>query len=239
MTTAYATVQELRDEGLSESQFGDEALQRKILFCSSLIDRWTGRWFYPRALTLVLDGSGCDILQLGSPIISVDGVRVLSQSTLSSDAELLDITQLRVYNRHLSGLLDPDDRNNPKIQWVAPVIGASTGRLLLPGGFFPNGVQNVEVTGTFGYTDPDDAVPEGKTPELIKQACMMLVVRESLKIADVDGRQEQALAGRVTSLRTRDQSITWNPAKQTSYTGDPRIDSIIASFRRPPTLGAV
>lgn len=236
----YATVQQLRDEGVTTAQITDAALRAKISMMSRLIDMWTGRWFYPQVMTLLIDGTGGRILQLGPPIISISQVRLLTQgdTLVESDDTIVNLNSLRVYNRHLTQLLtDPDDRNNPKIQWVAieeHQIGVDSV------GCFPRGTQNIQVVGSFGYTDPD-GTPSGKTPVLINQACMMMVVRNIPKLANTDARDEQAMRGRMTSLRTRDQSITWAAPsiKSTSpWTGDPTIDSIIAMYRRPPMLGA-
>lgn len=247
----YASVQELRDEGVTLSQASDDQLLARIARCTALIDRWTGRWFEPRAKTLLLDGSGGAILQLGPPIISISELKLLGQGSLiiTTSNEVVTLDEIRIYNRHLTaGLTDPDDRNDPKIQWLGferarrmPEIASIS--------YFPKGVQNVQVTGVFGYTDPDPDPdeddpdpPVGVTPALITYACMQMVIADLPKLGDVEARDEQAMRGRMTSLRTRDQSITWSAlgAKQIgTFTGNPSIDSIIASFRRPPALGAV
>jgi hypothetical protein len=239
----YATVQQLRDEGVTTAQATDDQLLARISRCSQLIDRWTGRSFEPKEKTLLIDGSGGSILQIGPAIISISEVRVLGQSSLyimSSD-EPIDLDQIRVYNRHLTEeLTDPDDRNNPKIQWLA-FEGSRRMPEVAPIAYFPRGVQNIQVTGVFGYTDPDGS-PEGKTPDLISYACMQMVVADLPKLGDVEARDEQSMRGRVTSLRTRDQSITWSAvsSKQAgAWTGSQAIDNILASYRRPPTLGAV
>jgi hypothetical protein len=241
----YATVQQLRDEGVTTTQASDSVLHRKIVMMSALINRWTGRWFYPRSMTLLLDGNNADTLMVGPPIISVSAVTLLDQGNVITSDTVVELSDIRIYNRHLTQqLLDPDDRNNPKLQWLR-FDGL---RHHLPGivsaGFFPRGTQNIRVVGYFGYTDPD-GTPSGKTPDLINYACMQLVVRDLPKLTDFEARDEQAMRGRVTSLRTRDQSITWaapgqkSTALGSSWSGDPAIDSIIASYRRPPTFGAV
>lgn len=41
------------------------------------------------------------------------------------------------------------------------------------------------------------------------------------------------------SERTRDQGYNLDPLRaQGAFTGDPEVDAIIASFQRPPQLGA-
>lgn len=239
----YATVQQLRDEGVLTSQATDAQLLTKIRRMSALIDRWTGRWFYPKATVLTLDGTGKNMLLIGPPIISVSQVKLLGQGAvlMSASDDIVELAEIRVFNRHLTqGLTDPDDRNSPKIQWL--IFQRIGDRLIevVNQGLFPLGVQNIEVTGVFGYTDPDGTLT-GKTPDMINWVCMAMVVKDLAKLADTDARDEQAMRGRMTSLRTRDQSITWSAQTQKvsgPWTGDQQIDSIIASFRRPPSLGA-
>lgn len=239
----YATVQQLRDEGITTAQLSDQQLLSRIQIASAQIDRWTGRWFYPRAMKLLLDGNGKDTLLVGPPIISISEILQLGQGSvyITNSSETVDLENVRIYNRHLTQqLTDPDDRNSPRVQWLSfNWYNRLPG--IMPSGIFWQGVQNIQVTGVFGYTDFDGS-PTGKTPDLITQACMMMVVRNMAKLGDIDARLEQALSGRLTSQRTRDQSITWaapNPKQITPWTGDPTIDGIIASYRRPPALGAV
>jgi hypothetical protein len=249
----YASVEELRDEGVS-IDVSDTQLTRVIWRASALIEAYTRRWFYPKDCVFMLDGSGSDILQIGPSIIWIDEVRVLAPDylVLSAVDELIDPLSLQVYNRHLTqGLTDPDDRNNPKIQYLSSWSGDRRLTNVFPVGFFPRGVQNIYIKGIFGYTEPDNGVtlwpntlvPVGKTPELIKVACMMLVVRDLLPLADLQGRTEAALEGNVTQHRTRDQSITYGGksgiSTGASIISNPEVRSLLAPFCRPITLGAV
>lgn len=246
--TVYATVQQMRDEGVTIAQASDPQLTAKIARCSQMIERWTGRWFYPKSLLLLIDGKGKDILQLGPPIISIDEVKILGQGSLyiTSSDEVVALDEVRVYNRHLTEQLqDPDDRNNPKVQWLTFQDLGRRMPEVVPIAIFPRGVQNIQVTGTFGYTDYD-GTPNGKTPDLINVACMMMVVMDLAPLVDMDSRFEAMMRGRLTALRTRDQSISWAATANLrplgtggNWTGNPQVDGIIASFRRPPTLGAV
>lgn len=237
----YCTVSELRDEGVPET-FSDTHLLRRISMASRLIDRVTGRFFAPRQLTLKVDGRGGRMILLNMPIIAISTVEFetspFQPSSLSIEPDLL-----RVYNRHISqNLTMPDDRNNPKIELYHPsddITSASPytfTRLI-----FPEGQQNVTVSGVFGYTDYDGANPQGSTPLLIRRACMLLVIRDLYKFADISNRDEMLKRSRIIIERTRDQSYELENLARlrgAMFTGDPEIDNILAAYMRPPFLGA-
>jgi hypothetical protein len=62
----------------------------------------------------------------------------------------VDLDDVEVYNRHLSqGLVDPDDRESPKI-----VVNVSDIAKIGFIDYWPRGNQNIQVQGVFGYTDP-------------------------------------------------------------------------------------
>lgn len=225
----------------------DPVLARRIALATALIDKWTGRWFEPRALTLMLDGSGSSVLLLGSPIIAVTEINILLQDFDASESDV-ELNQVRIYNRHLLGRLDPDDREDPRIEWLSHDTLAENPGALFHQGRWPRGTQNIEVVGTFGYTDPDvggGSAATGVTPVLIKHAALLLVMKNLPLLADTEARQETAAAHRLTSLRTRDQSISYagpmsgsGTRLQGAFSGDPEIDNIIAAYCRPPSLGA-
>ena len=256
----YVTVDQLRAEGVS-ADLSDARLHVLIQRASTMIDNWTHRWFVPREMTLLLDGKGSDILQIGPPIIAISEVKILVPDTtyIPTINEIVDLLSIRVFNRHLTEqLLDPDDRNNPKIQYVTSWYGTRLVPEVYPFSWFPVGVQNIQVKGIFGYTDYDGGValatdgvtPVGKTPDMISLACMMLVVRDLLPLADLAGRNDQALASRVTQLRTRDQSISYGAQVGTSsgigtssnapgIVGNSEIKAILEPYCRGGSLGAV
>lgn len=259
--SAYVTIDELRDEGVAAT-ITDAQLLRVIRRASALIDAWTHQWFEPRAMTMLLDGTGSDTLLIGPAIISISQIRILERDgsvNLVSPLEDITLDRVRVYNRHLQGLTDPDDRNNPKIQFVSSALGMPH-RVVdrFASGWWQRGVQNVELTGFFGYTDPDPdetvvsgGFPHGKTPEAIKLACLMLVVRDMLPLSDVEGRTDAALAGRVTRLRTRDQEIAYSSSNSSTggtsvaasagsgIFGNVEIMTLLAPYCRRFTLGSV
>lgn len=245
----YCTVADLRARGVPSTGFGarsDADLLLLIQDQSRLIDMYTGRWFGPRSLTLRLDGTGRRGFMLEIPIISVSAIRLIG-SDFESASEV-ELSSVRIYNRHMSGLMDPDDRENPRIEWAefdkrweSDWGGGDIGDSFYPTRW-PEGTQNVEVTGVFGFTDPD-GTPTGRTPEGIRQACILMVLKAMISPLDPD-YFDTANAWRLTSLRTRDQTITWDaPSRLGSrgvgaFTGDPAIDNLLVRYFRQAHLGA-
>ena len=167
----YASVSDLRDEGVSLADASDARLQRVIALASRYVERATGRFFEPRVQTLKLNGTGKRVLLLGAPIIAIDQEKMDAGPFRPGDLSV-EPTLYRVYNRHLSqGLLDPDDRDSPKLEFFhgddlmgihfEPIRGLTLASLV-----WQFGEQNVTVKGVFGYTEPDGSAT-GATPELM------------------------------------------------------------------------
>jgi hypothetical protein len=242
--SGYALVSDLRAEGVSAAEASDARLARLIRLASQYVDRMTGRFFEPRSMTLTLDGSGGRILLLGHPIIAIRDVTL--QVAMPVEAGELPVTPsfFRIYNRHLTqGLLEPDDRENPRLEFFhesdllgvhsTPAASLGLGSLV-----WLRGVQNVVVTGLFGFTDPDGSAV-GRTPDLIRHVTKLLVLREIPAMTDTAQREDRQQRWRIVSERTRDQAYNLDPLRaQGGFTSDPEIDSIIASYQRPPQLGA-
>lgn len=244
-TDGYCSVQKLRDAGVTVAQASDAQLQQKISLASKWIDKLTGRFFEPRTKTIRVDGTGARGLLLGDPIISISEIKLISDDSIVTNP--IDLNDVRIYNRHMTqGLFDPDDRESPKIEFLMfderhEHLPVHVHEVFHPHRW-PKGTQNVEITGVFGYTDPDGTT-NGQTPDLICEACTLMVIRFFLS-TPAEGASDDANAWRVTEYKTRDQTIKFaDPAKLGSagvgaFTGDPQIDRILAMYARPPALGA-
>src|SRR5215831_5281000 len=243
-SSGYALVSDLRAEGVAPSDASDVRLAQLIILAGRYIERVTGRFFEPRRITLTLDGSGGRALLLGHPIIAVGSVTMAAGVFPELGVLPVMPSLFRVYNRHLSqGLVDPDDRENPRLEFfhwtdllgvhVRPAIHIEPGSLVwLPG------TQNIVVEGLFGYTEPDGGLV-GTTPELIRHVTKLLVLREVPVMTDLSRREERQRRWRLVSERTRDQGYSLEALQaQGAFTGDREIDVILASFSRPPQLGA-
>lgn len=244
----YCTIQDIRDEGISDSVIGDTALQKKIDRATAVIDRVTSNTFTPTPATIRLDGRGDRRLDLSMPIISITEVRLVDTADNKTvvPAELYE-----VYNRHLTQrLLEPDDRFDPRIVFV----GSDSRRLLgdtfvrfYGGRHWPRGKQNVEVEGYFGFTDWDSVDPMGVTPPEIVRACELLTVKDIPGLNDPESRWEEQSRNRITTVRTRDQQISLGGGGNTGagrgagaygyLTGDEEVDRILEHFMAPLSIG--
>ena len=237
--TLYATLEEIRAAGVPVSKASDEAVLLAIETSSRLIDAFTGRWFYPRTMSLIVDGRGNRTIRLGHPIIDVTRVVIDYFLDAPEDGTEIPLSQLEVYNRHVRlGMDSPDDRNNPMV--VVRVDSDTIKRLgVAPLGLtrIPKGKQNVLVEGVFGYTDYDGSAT-GCTPKLIRYACRMLVLEELLAGSPSGANW----SGSIKREKTREQEIEFaDPAKlaiQGSFTGNNKVDQILAKYRRPMALGS-
>ena len=236
--TMYCSVQDMRDEGVPDSGYGavtDDRLTTLIQRASRLIDMYTGRWFEPRTKTFTIDGKGTVSLLLEQPIISITSV-MLDDVEMSAD----DYT---VYNRHITqNLQNPDDRENPKIEVVQPLEDESLFKMGLT--WFPKGQQNISITGVFGYTDYDGS-DEGATPLPIVEATKLIVLRELPTKYGADPSSDTNTWWRVVRQQTRDQAIHYADPSRLGhqgvgvFTGDPRIDTILRRYARPPRIRVV
>lgn len=236
----YALVSDVRAEGLVEADATDARIQVLIAKWSAMVDRWCGQHFEPRWAELELYGSGTTSLRTGSPIIALDSV------TYDGDISPILAGDMRVFNRHLRGLVDPDDRANPRIEFAS---NASS----MPPGWCARWRKGalVRVNGIFGYTEPDGSFV-GAPPPLIREAVKLLVLRDApRRVTDAEASFEARNKYRLQSERTREQSYTLGPARGSGSgsngsgsggsdgpSGDPEIDSLIELYMRPMAIAS-
>ncbi|MBN2196401.1 MAG: hypothetical protein JW751_26545 [Polyangiaceae bacterium] len=210
----YASVADLRAEGVTAAEASDERLMALLDEATALIDRVAGWFFEPRPATLRLDGRGAPSLELPVPPIRVHRL-VVNGAEMSLAFEDLIIE---------GAPLQPG--------FVGPRITLTRGRR------FPRGRGNVLVEGLWGFTEPDGTA-EGRTPPAIRRACLLLVLRNLAPLAD-DAAFEVRSRWRVIEERTRDQSIKLDPAAAANgtLTGDPEVDALLEPYVRPSPIGA-
>jgi len=239
LARVYTTVSAMRDAGVTTAQASAGKLRDLIELASQYVEHFTGRFFVPVAKTILVDGNGARGLLVNEAIVSVANVNILL-AVFEPSESLVDPASIRVFNRHLTQcLLDPDDRDNPKIEFFFhdTTPGAVT---FLHGFRWIEGTQNIEIEGVWGFTDPD-GTPIGRTPLLIEQATKLLVLRNLPDLDDEDAKDDINRASFVTELRTRDQQIKYGfpgsgAASVGAFTGNPEIDNILARYTRPPQI---
>lgn len=223
----YAMVCDLRDEGFTVQQLPELRAQELLARAASTLETFTGRAFMPTPKLLSLHGKGRKLLQLPEELVAVDELYL----GLRNEEEAVPREEIIGANRHLTErLVRPDDRNNPKVELAC--------------GSFPCNRHNVWLMGVFGYTEADGS-PMGRTPEVVKRLSIMLVDRE-LGLIGGDTREDSRRW--VVEERTEDQSVTFaNPSMGNvkigtpllgAFTGDPDIDTLVASLVKPGGLGS-
>ena len=237
-SSTYATISDLRAEGINAKMLSDARAVMLLKRATTFIERVTGRFFEPRYATLYVDGKATATVLVDQPIIALESLAFAAGPIRPTDFTISN-EDFRVYNRHLRGQLQPDDRDNPRLEMFRWDIEGPWGFSNL---VFPRGQQNIAVRGWFGYTDPDGSFL-GKTPDDIVLATMLLVQRDQAKLGGAGGAfADGRLRGRIISETTRDQSYTLAAPNtyglSTNITGDPTIDQLLLPFVKPPTMGA-
>ncbi len=209
----YASIEDLRAEGVTAAMANDARLLSLLVEAGALLDRVTGWFFEPRSKTFRLDGRGTPTLELPAPPLQLDEVRIFEAAISMHPDDLVII----------GGPVEP---------------GFDVPRLTLRRAVFPRGSGNVEASGLWGYTEPD-GTPLGRTPLAIRRATMLLVLRQLPKLTDADSAAARS-AWRLLEERTRDQSYRLAARRDAGVvlTGDPEVDEMIARYRRPAGLGA-
>ncbi len=207
----YATLADLRAEGVTEARADDARIALAVEEASALIDRVCGWYFEPRTQTLTVDGRGSSILPLPVPPIRVDALEFDGSAVSITTGDLV-----------LEGA-------PVRARFIEP-------RLVLRFDAFPRGVANVSVTGLFGFTE-EDGTTEGRTPLAIRRACLLLAIRILPKAATDAGREARD-AWRILEERTRDQAVKFQPLVAGDLTGEPEVDRILTRYRRPAPMGA-
>lgn len=217
----WITRQEVRDEDFKDPPYSDSRVDLAIATVEEYVEGKLGNWFDPRTLTLTLDGSGRDTLLLPHPIVSITSITI--------DTTAVDLDDVVVYNRHLSGMTRPDDRQNPKIVYKTPTSRTRSG------GRWPRGRQNITVVGSFAYRDYDSGDATGKIPAALKRALFLLLPR-FIETANSPYGQEAQKAHNLIENRTRSSSVQYQETHSV-ITGDPAVDQLLARMKAPMAGG--
>lgn len=216
---AYATVQDIRDAGVTVDDADDIEVQALLDLCSILLDQACKQWFEPRVLDAVFDGTDSTLLQLPVPIIELTSLQINDETT--------DLDPAR-YRAYTSRAL-PDDRRNPRIK-------------LINCGLFNHGVQNQAVSGTFGFVEPDDS-----TPLPIHRATIKLVLERIGTPSfgeSSSGGSSTGPIGPITEEQTDGHKLKYQAAKLgdrkaglQGISSDPEVQDTIRLYRGPTAVG--
>lgn len=244
---SYALVADVRDEGVTVARAGNRRVLEALAMATAQVELWTGRRFRPERKVIKVDGTPSTQMLLDEPICMVESV------LYEGDSIAIDPTTYRVYSRHLTQrLFAPDDRDTPRIVYVRRV-GTGTFADVYPVYPLASGwsdlrtprsrAQEVQLTGVFGYTDPDGS-PMGRTPLAIRKAIVLMALRELPKQGvQADKVFDARYGDRVISQRTREQTIAWSARPVSDgiapFTGDQAIDSILLTYMKPVSATAV
>lgn len=210
----YASLADMRAEGVTPAQASDERLTALLVEASAFVDHVTGWFFEPRTMVLRMDGRGTPSLEPPVPPIRLD--------------ELL-----------IDGVAASLAQDDIAIRGAPVLPGFDAPRLTLARSVFPKGTDNVVANGLWGYTEPD-GTPTGATPPAIRRAVMLLVMRWLPLLGDAEATAAKS-QWRILEERTRDQSYRLSPLSSVgvTFTSDPEIDLLLARYRKPIGLGAV
>ena len=177
--------------------------------------------FAPRAATYVFDGAGVEVLPLPAPVIALTSV------SIGGDA--LDLATLHTY-----GLVTGPraEMRNPKLARASSLPGYRAG--CAPR--WPTGRRNIAVVASLGFTKANGTSP----PDAIRDACLRLAIRNLPRLGDAAGQSERR---RAEVFRESTDGHSYELAgvlpgavgawRRAGLSGDPEIDVVLASYRRP------
>ncbi len=227
----YATVDDVRAEGVSVAQAADARLLALLEEASRTIDQVCGWFFEPRTLSLKLVGRGTPTIEPPYPPIRLDKLAIGSFD-LSLDPHDLEVVGAPVH----PGFDGPritlrHGRRFPKRDGTVP-LGSQYAVLPL---LLVDTL--IEAEGVWGYTEYD-GTPLGRTPVEVRRACILLVLRGVPPLGD-DAAWDARNRWRIVAEQTRDQRYQLAPIDTFgALTGDPEVDRILRRYKKPSGLGA-
>lgn len=158
---AYISVQDLRNEGVTDPPFADETVADRITLAQRTIENIT-RCFYEKRedFEVVLNGNGHNCLWLPIPPVSITAITsvTVNDTVLNADEYVVVMPQF------------PDGRMNPRLRKVS--------------GSWPKGEGNITIVGDFGYVEPD-----GSTPPEVIDLCKRIAVWNMPAIGDAESQK--------------------------------------------------
>ena len=228
----YATVAEVRAEGLSADPPTDAKIKEWLDKANQLVEKVTRNFFYEISGTVIFDGNNSHILHLPYPIRSVTSFKV------NGSDEALDEAQYRAY---IGNTPIADYRRNPKIELrygtSSSIFTGTIGQSLK----FLKGLDQT-IEGTFGYLDPPIAsAVTDRIPPVVKECVIAIVCSTAVDLYDRFGYQAVgpggALIGTLKREKTDDHEIEFHEVDDsTLLEGNvfvPYIENRLRMFKAP------
>jgi hypothetical protein len=240
----YATVAEIRAEGVTVADAADARVELALEWATRYVERATRRRFGARYAVHRLDVRNYpDALLLPEPVIAVLRYGT-SDTTLDPDV-------LTVYNRHLRGG-DLADLASPKVKIEDDLETWEYMRRWMSEAGLASGSQTFLIAGLWGYTEPTRGAVGGETaagsqvpldygvvPPLVNWATRALTLQHLFPMYTEDDLA--ARARQVTSIRTRDQAVTFSDAAaaaSSGWAGSDAIAEVLAGYGRSISFGS-
>lgn len=222
----YCSLQDIRDEGIDDTELTDDRALTLINGWQSWIERMTGNIFKETEATIDFDGDGSRLLQLPLPIIEVTELYINDDFDNAVDATS--------YVAYTSRGPIQDDRRNPRIK-LKLTSNQSIYARNLSGGIFAIGDRNQRIVGLWGYTESD-----GSTPEAVSRAIKILVIatKELLGDGELDQLKFGKIIEEVTDRHRIEYADLYNRLKAWSPTGISEVDLVLQAYRAPMRVTA-
>jgi hypothetical protein len=183
----YATIQDVRDRGVDEDAADDLTVTRALSRARMMIDAYCGRDFLRRRETYYVDGSGTGALFL-------------------EDRPVVKVTKLAVDGMKV----EPESYCLYEDAGYIRMTGDRTIFMGYPG-TFPAGVQNVEVTGIFGF----DVVPDEVVEASVILALMFLrMMRAEANVTESQANSTDKAIG-IKRVKVDDLSVDFEYPRET------------------------
>jgi len=209
---AYATLLQVRDEGVSVAMASDARVTALLDQASTRIDNINGSWFESRAETITKEGPGTKYLHLHVPIITVTQIdyveRFSGVTTTVAAANYLVYTAVK----------------NPVIRNLV--------------GDWNTGPQAYDITGTFGWLE-DSATPDDITTAcimLVIRGVPQLADEDAALERRTGDLKQVVVQGRSESWGTGAGGVALSLGGDT---GDAEIDRLLAPYHAPKDLLAI
>lgn len=225
----YATIQQLREEGLSDTLVSNGKAITLLRRASELVEKITRNLFYETEGTFIFDGNNSYLLHLPLALIEVTSL------TINNESSALGSSDFRAYTGRA---LPQDDRYNPKVELrrtqEASIFTSFKSRKFLKG-------YDQTIVGKFGFLEPD-----GSTPATINE-CVIAIVMMTWQTLFArfgydsgGGGGPGPMIGPLKRERTDDHEVEWwqgNTGNTDSGMIVPQyIHGRLREFRGPPTM---